>query len=157
MALIYETKNFLVEAPEKPHITRTDGGHIRIIPKRYMVDRTEMLPKEAIEFIRLTIVVGEAMKQGLAKRGINLARINYQDNGNWAFKTGDKPRFHLHLYGRIKNEKYQKFPEALFFPDRLTGFYDNFEPLNHADTKEIRIQIIRILKEKKYKDSNWGF
>ena len=43
------------------------------------------------------------MSVGLKNRGIELGRINYQDNGNW------RQELHIHLYGRAKNSKYQKF------------------------------------------------
>jgi len=69
MAIIYNTKNFVVEAVDKPHVTRTDGGHLKISPKEKMNDRTELTPALAIEFIRLTMVVGKAMKIGITNRG----------------------------------------------------------------------------------------
>jgi diadenosine tetraphosphate (Ap4A) HIT family hydrolase len=155
MALIYETQNFLVEAFDTPHVTRTDGGHIRIYPRKKVMDRTELSPKLAIELMRLTMVVGEAMTAGLTKRGIVIMRINYQDMGNWAFKKKEKPFFHLHVYGRAKTAKYQPYCEAVQLPDRSTGFYDNFEPLNKGDIKEIRRQIELLFQKDKYKDSNW--
>jgi len=156
MALIYETQNFIVEAFEKPHVTRIDGGHIKIYPKKEVIDRTELSPKEAIELMRLTMVVGKAMEVGMTKRGIKIARVNYQEMGNWAFKTNKEPYFHLHIYGRAKDAKYQPYDEAVQLPDRSTGFYDGFEPLNKKDITEIRKEIGIILKEDKYKDSAWG-
>lgn len=155
MKIIYETKNFIVEAFEKPHVTRTDGGHIKISPKKQITDRTELSPELAIEFMRLTLIAGKAMKVGMTNRGIEIIRINYQDMGNWAFKKNEKPYFHMHLYGRSEDAKYQPYKEAIQLPDRSFGFYDNFEPLNAKDIEEIQKQIKIILKENKYKDSNW--
>ena len=43
----------------------------------------------------------------MKNRGINIERINYQDNGNWAYLKGTKPMFHIHLYGRTKESKVQ--------------------------------------------------
>jgi hypothetical protein len=37
---IYETSYFILIAPQKPNLTRTDGGHLIIIPKREISDRT---------------------------------------------------------------------------------------------------------------------
>jgi len=34
MAIIYETKNFVAEAFDKPHVTRLDEGDIKIFPKQ---------------------------------------------------------------------------------------------------------------------------
>jgi len=155
MALIYETKNFIVESFDTPHVDRNDGGHIKIYPKKEIFDRTELTPKLAIEFMRITIIVGKAMEIGMTNRGVEIARINYQDMGNWAFKKDKKPYFHIHIYGRAKNAKYQPYQEAVQLPDRSTGFYDNFKPLNNGDIVEIKKQIEIILKEPKYKDSEW--
>ena len=85
MALIYETNNFIVESYEpNPHITRTDGGHIKISPKLKVVDRQALTPKLSIELEWITSLIGESMKIGLNNNGIDLERINYQDNGNWS-------------------------------------------------------------------------
>jgi len=45
MALIFETPNFLVEAVDRPHIDRLDGGHIKITPKTRYRDRLELPPR----------------------------------------------------------------------------------------------------------------
>lgn len=156
MAFIYETKNFIVEAPDKPHITRTDGGHIKITPKIKVLDRTELSPKLAIELVRLTIIMGRTMSTALKNRGIDIGRINYQDNGNWSVFKPEGPYLHIHLYGRAKNAKIQKYGDACYFPQRNTGFYDNFEPLNDNDIKEIQKQIIIVSQEEKYQDKEWG-
>lgn len=155
MALIYETDNFIVESFETPHVTRTDGGHVKIYPKDHIIDRTELDPKMAIECMRLTMVVGGALKKAMTNRGIEIMRVNYHDMGNWAFKKGKDPYFHYHIYGRAKNAKYQPFMEAVYLPDRSTGFYDDFEPLNEDDVDEIKKEIEHILKETKYQDKNW--
>jgi diadenosine tetraphosphate (Ap4A) HIT family hydrolase len=155
MALIYKTENFVLESFETPHVTREDGGHLRIYPKKEILDRTEMSPAQAVEFIRLTMISGTALKRAMNNRGIEIARINYQEMGNWAFKTNKKPFFHLHIYGRAKNAKYQPYTESVYLPDRSTGFYNSFQPLDNEDVDEIKKQIKSILKEKKYLESNW--
>ncbi len=155
MASIYETKNFIVESFETPHVTRSDGGHLRIIPKLPIVDRTALTPEQAIEFMRLTVVVGEAFKTAMAKQGIELVRVNYQDMGNWAFKKDAQPVFHMHIYGRAKDAKYQHYKEAVQLPDRSTGFYDKFEPLNDQDAALIKEEIEKIFRKEKYDDKNW--
>ena len=77
MAQIYQTQNCIVEAVEKPHNSRTDGGHIKIYPIIKVIDRTKLSPKLATELMRLTMLVGEAMTIGLNNRGIDIGRINY--------------------------------------------------------------------------------
>ena len=152
---IFQTNNFIIIAVEKPHITRTDGGHIIIIPKQKFVDRTQLTPELAIELMRLTMVAGEAMTKALNKRGIDIGRINYQDNGNWSVFKPEGPHLHIHLYGRAKSAKVQKYGDACYFPQMETGFYDSFESLNDSDIEEIRKEIKLIFKQEKYQDKNW--
>ena len=152
----YETENFVVCIPKIPHIPREDGGHIWIRSKeKYFCSRLDLSPKEATEVMRLTMLISEAMIKGMKNRKINIERINYQENGNWAYQKGNKPVFHIHLYGRTKNSKTQIFGEALSFPNKETGFYDNFEPLNFDDINEIKKQISLLEKNERYNLANW--
>jgi len=155
MALIYQTDNFTVEAPEEPLVTRTDGGHITITPKIRLADRTSLSPKLAIELMYLTILVGDAMATGLINRGIDIGRINYQDNGNWGVFKPEGPYLHYHLYGRAKSARIHKYGEACYFPFRETGFYNEFEPLNDGDIAEIQKQIKTLMDSGKYNFQNW--
>lgn len=151
MAVIYETDDFTVISSEKPHLDRIDGGHIKIVPKVRVRDRTQLSPELAKELMKLTMVVGEAMVIGLNNRGIDVGRINYQDNGNWRVFNPEGPYLHVHLYGRAKSAKVQKYGDALYLPHRETGFYDGFQPLDHEDVQEIRKEIERLLLTPKYR------
>lgn len=154
--VIYETENFVGTVPKIPHIPRLDGGHIMIRAKeKYFESRIEFEPKLAIEVMRMTMLLSEAMINGMKNRGIEIERINYQENGNWAYQDGKKPTFHIHLYGRTRNAKTQTFGEALVFPNKSTGFYDNFEPFNEDDIAEIQKQISALEKTDKYVMTNW--
>lgn len=154
--VIYDTENFVVAVPKVPHIPRTDGGHLWIrSKKKYFSSRIELEPKLAIEVMRLTMLVGEAMEKAMKNRDINVERINYQENGNWAYQKGMNPEFHIHLYGRTKESKTQTWSEALVFPNKSTGFYDNFERFNNEDIEEIKKQINLLEKEDKYNIANW--
>ncbi len=158
MAQIYLSENFIVESFETPHVTRTDWWHIRIrIIDESITDRTKISPVIAIEFMRLTMIIGEAMEIAMNNQWVNVVKINYQDMGNWAFKWGKKPFFHMHIYGRAKDAKFQIFPESVYLPDRSSGFYDKFEPLNKEDILEIQKQIGIIEKQEKYQTSKWCF
>jgi diadenosine tetraphosphate (Ap4A) HIT family hydrolase len=157
VTIIYTSENFVVEAPEKPLIDRNDGGHIKISPKIKIVDRQQLEPKLAIEFIRLTIVVGKAMAEVLTKKGIDIGRINYHDDGNWSvFKLGG-PYFHYHLFGRAKGAKYQPYGQAVNHPLRESNpdFYKDYKPLSDEDVKEIKEKIIELFKQKEYSDKEW--
>lgn len=155
--LVYETDNFTLTAVEKPHVTRTDGGHLKVASKVRYADLLDLTPQLAVEMEWLVMLAGEAMTVGLRNRGIDIGIINYQDNKNWGVFNPDGPYLHVHLYGRAKNAKIHKYGDACTFPHRETGFYDNFEPLNDGDIKEIQKQIEILLKEDKYKKENWHF
>ena len=136
--VVYETETFKLGCPAQPHIPRADGGHLYIRSKeKYFSDRTDFSPREAIEAMRLSVMAGEAMTAAMKKRGVDIARINYQENGNWAFRNGGSyaPYFHLHIYGRTVDSKTQVWGEALYFPDPDTGFYDHFTGLTEADVE----------------------
>ena len=159
MDLIYKSKNFLVENPDKPHIDRQDGGHVMISPKVTVLDRQQLSPKLAIELMRLTIVVGEAMKLVMNENGVDIGRINYNDAGNWGVFKPEGPFLHIHIYGRAKSAKIQRYGQALHFPHReeKPEFYEKLKPLNKKDIRDMKIEIEKLLKEKKYSDSEWGF
>ncbi len=158
MAKIYETENFVVEAVEKPHIDRNDGGHIKIYPKVRIVDRQHLSPMQAVEVMRLTIIVGEAMAKVMNEHGVDIGRINYQDNGNWSVFKPEGPYFHIHLYGRAKSAKIQRYGQSCYFPHiaEKPEFYEKLKPLNEDDIKDIRAEIEKLFKEKRFSDSTWG-
>jgi diadenosine tetraphosphate (Ap4A) HIT family hydrolase len=155
MAEVYKTRNFIVESVDKPMISRSDGGHLIINPVNRISDRTKLTPQLAIEFIRLSMIVGEAMETALNNQGIDVGRVNYQDNGNWAVFTPQGPHFHLHLYGRAKSAKIQKYGEAVNLPLPHTGFYEGLEPLTETDVRAIREEIERLEASEKYALSKW--
>tara|TARA_B100001741_G_C16523625_1_gene585996 strand:- start:518 stop:967 length:450 start_codon:yes stop_codon:yes gene_type:complete len=145
MAKIYETKNFIVESHEKPEVDRTEGGHIKISPKKEYSDRTELSAQEAIELMRLTIVTGKAVKGAMIKQGIDIGRINYQENGNW------KPHLHVHLYCRAITATMQKYGEPI-----KPGHTTEYKPLSQGDIVLIQEEIERLFSEGEYSDGVWG-
>ena len=154
--IFFETENFVVETHEQPFVTRIEGGHLRIsIKDKSITDRTKLSPKAAVELIRLTMIVGQALEEGMNKQGIPVVKVNYQDMCNWSYKDGKLPYLHVHILGRAQNAAKQPFPESVYLPDRTTGFYDGFEPLNSDDIKVVKAIIERLFKEKKYQDKEW--
>ncbi len=156
MAVFYETENFSVDAFERPHVCRTDGGHAIIFPKIPVESRWDLEPKRAIELMKLSMVLGEAMMTALNRQGIPVERMNIQDNGNWAIGTERGPRFHLHFYGRARDSVHQKRGEALSFPDQATKFWEGLEPLNEDDVAAISNEIKAINKRRESTDKMWG-
>jgi diadenosine tetraphosphate (Ap4A) HIT family hydrolase len=158
MALIFETENFTVEAFDTPHVDRDEGGHIRIIPKTRFVNRQELSSEQAIKLMRLTIVVGEAMTKVMNEHGVDIGRINYHDSGNWAVFKPEGPYLHIHLYGRAKSAKVNKYGDAVIalHREKIPEHYANMKPLNEEDIRDIKLEIEKLLKQDKYQDSNWG-
>ena len=147
---------FKVEVVPKPHVSREEGGHLRIKSKeKYFSSRMDFDSNEAKEVMRLSMMTGEALKRAMTNRGIPIIRINYMEAGNWAVKTGKPFFFHIHVYGRCENAKIQVWPEAVQLPSRETGFYDSFIPLDLDDIEELKKQFSIIEQEEKYKLSNW--
>lgn len=131
----------------QPHVSRSDGGHIVIDPKVPVEDRTQLSAEQAIELMKLTMVAGAAMKTVLTQRGIDIGRINYQDNGNW------RPELHVHLYGRARGARLQPWGHALAFPPTREAFQrdmGSLEALNDGDIADLRAEIARLLATEKY-------
>lgn len=157
LGLIYETDNFYVKNSGITFVSREEGGHVIIKMKNTVSDRTRLSPKLAIEFIRLSMIVGEAFKVSMNNRGIPVVHINYQDMGNWAWKeTPVTPKFHLHIFGRTHNAKKQVFPEGVKLPPKESGFYDDNKRLDDKDIKELKKQIELVTQSPKYDLSEWG-
>lgn len=144
---IYESIHFAIVVPERPHVTRGDGGHLVINPKVPVEDRTALAREQAIELMKLTMVAGEAMKTVLTRRGIRVGRINYQDNGNW------RHELHVHLYGRSRDATIQPWGTFLQIPptrDQFSAKMGDLEPLNEDDVRDLRAEIERLLATEKY-------
>jgi len=156
MAFIFETNSFEVVSHDKPFVSREDGGHIKVVTKTGAEDRTKLTPQQAIELMRLTTLVGEAMFVVMNDQGIPVVKINYEDLGNWAWKKGKKPHLHVHIFGRAKNAVKQVFPEAVYLPARETGFYDDFNALTVDDIQKMQIKISELELTDKYLLKNWG-
>ncbi len=147
--MIYEARHFVLRTLDQPHVSRSEGGHIVIDPKVVVEDRTQLSREQAIELIKLTMVSGEAMKTVLSRKGINIGRINYQDNGNW------RAELHVHLYGRAQGATLQPFGHALAFPPTREAFrkeMGKLEALREDDIVELRAEIVRLLAGDKYRD-----
>lgn len=159
MPLILETQDFIVDAHDKPHHSRENGGHIKVKPKKRFAHRHEMPLDLSAGLMHLTMIVGEALTIVMKAKGLDIVRINYQDNGNWAYKPeiNKEPHLHVHLYVRTSHEKhsdnnpkFQAFPDALVFPPPNTDYYDHFVALTETDCFDIKEEILSLLKTEKY-------
>jgi diadenosine tetraphosphate (Ap4A) HIT family hydrolase len=155
--IVYKTDNFYVQVANLVFVSREEGGHLIIKMTNPVPNRTELTPKLAIEYIRLSMIVGHALKVAMNNQGISVVNVNYQDMGNWAWKEYPiQPKLHMHIFGRCKSAKKQIFPEAVCLPAKETGFYNDNEPLNDEDIAEIQKQIEIVIKTEKYDVINWS-
>ncbi len=144
--IIVESQHFTILTPEQPHVSRGDGGHLIINPKVAVEDRTHLSRELAIELMKLTMVAGAAMKTVLTQRGIDIGRINYQDNGNW------RHELHVHLYGRARKATLQPYGQYLALPLTAQAFKAQapLQPLNADDVAALKTEITRLLATAKY-------
>jgi diadenosine tetraphosphate (Ap4A) HIT family hydrolase len=148
--LVFETGDFTIKVPSHPHIDREDGGHLIVQPRRHVKDRTQLSPSMAVELMKLTMVAGEAMNVVLNQAGIDIVRINYQDNGNWGFHYESGPSLHIHLYGRAKSSRLQKHGEALVLPHMDDEYYRGLRPLTEEDVTALKTHIETLMASDKY-------
>lgn len=153
--IIFEAENFKVAAHPRPFVDRDEGGHIKIVSKKGVPDRLALKPKQALELAWLTSLAGEAFKKTMMRQGVNIIKLNYQDMGNWYYKTGEPELLHVHIFGRVLGAKHQPFPEAVYLPDRSTGFYDTFKPLTAQDKNCLAAEMVRLSKTEKWMLKNW--
>jgi hypothetical protein len=102
--------------------------------------------------MKLSMVVGEALKSAMTRRGIPIGIVNYQDMGNWGVFKPEGPSLHMQIYGRATTATVQKYGDAVQLPHKETGFYDTFKPLDDDDVKEIKADIEALLVSGKYKE-----
>lgn len=149
MIPVFEARHFSIVTLEQPHVSRGDGGHLIINPRVAVEDRTQLTREQAIELMKLTMVLGEAMKTVLTRRGVDIGRINYQDNGNW------RHELHVHLYGRARGAKLQPWGTFLQLPATKADFQarmGDLEPLNPGDIADLKAEIVRLLATEKYRN-----
>ena len=149
MTLMYAAQNFEIITPAQPHVARGDGGHLIINPKAPVEDRTRLSREQAVELMKLTMVAGEAMRTILTRNGIDIGRINYQDNGNW------RHELHVHLYGRARSATIQTYGHPLALPPTKEAFLremGNLEPLSADDIAGLKAEIARLLETDKYRN-----
>lgn len=161
MPIILATKKFIVAGHDNPHHDRNNGGHAKVAPKEKFGDRTEMPMDLYLTMMQLVMISGEAITKVMTQKGIDVVRINYQDNGNWSYFPSMKkdPHIHVHLYVRSNGEKhpsgderFRAFPEALFFPfiGDNPEYYNSFKPYTETDCADIRAEIEKLLDTQKY-------
>jgi diadenosine tetraphosphate (Ap4A) HIT family hydrolase len=143
---VYEDRFFLVIAPERPLNCRDDGGHLILIKREPISDRSELTADEAIAFMRISMAVGKAMYETLG-----IERMNYEDLGNWGLDDPGGPKMHLHFFGRARRQVHQvRGQHIALFPKDHPIYEGHLKPLSEDDVARLRTAIATILREPKY-------
>lgn len=143
---LYEDKYFIVISPEFPLNSREDGGHLILIKKEKASDRSELTMQEAIDFMRISMIVGKAMYNIL-----KIERMNYEDLGNWGIDEPGGAKMHLHFFGRAKIQIHQIRGQHMFlYPKGHHIYKGHLNPLNKEEIDLLKLEIENISKEEKY-------
>lgn len=145
--VVYEDKFFKVISPELPLNCRDDGGHLILVKREKITDRSDMTDQEAIDFMRISMVVGKAMYEVLG-----IERMNYEDLGNWGVDDPCGAKMHLHFFGRAKEQVHQIRGHHMFLYPKGHKIYEgHLKAFSDDDLVRLRASIESILGEDKYK------
>ncbi len=144
--VVYEDKYFVVGAPDLPLNDREDGGHLIMGKKEKVFDRSDMTMEEAIDFMRVSMIVGKAMY-----RVLGVERMNYEDLANWGLDDPGGPKMHLHFFGRARRQIHQiRGQHIALFPKGHPIYEGHLKPLTAEEIMRLRTEIDEISKEEKY-------
>ena len=69
---VYDDRYFQVISPKLPLNCREDGGHLILVKKNKVRDRFDLSYQSAIDFMRITMIVGQVMYEVLDIERMNL-------------------------------------------------------------------------------------
>jgi diadenosine tetraphosphate (Ap4A) HIT family hydrolase len=143
---VYGDKYFQVISPKLPLNCREDGGHLILIKKKKVRDRSDLSYQEAIDFMRITMIVGRAMYDVL-----DIERMNYEDLGNWGIDEPGGAKMHLHFFGRAREQVHQIRGQHMFlYPKDHKIYRGHLKPLNNDELKRLKTRIDELVNEEKY-------
>jgi diadenosine tetraphosphate (Ap4A) HIT family hydrolase len=143
---VYEDKYFYVASPDYPLNSREDGGHLILGKRECVFDRSDLTVEEAIDFMRISMMVGRAMYDVLG-----IERMNYEDLANWGLDDPEGPKMHLHFFGRARRQIHQiRGQHIALFPKGHPIYEGHLKPFTKQETDELRKRIEEISREEKY-------
>jgi diadenosine tetraphosphate (Ap4A) HIT family hydrolase len=144
---VYEDRYFLVVSLGSPLNCRQDGGHLVLLKKEAVSDRSDMTVEEAIAFMRISMIVGRAMYDVLG-----IERMNYEDLGNWGIDDPGGAVMHLHFFGRARTQIHQVRGEHLSLFPKGHPIYagGHLEPFTEDDIEKLKARIAELEREAKY-------
>jgi diadenosine tetraphosphate (Ap4A) HIT family hydrolase len=125
---------------------REDGGHLVLLKKQAVTDRSDMSYQEAIAFMRISMIVGRAMYDVLG-----IERMNYEDLGNWGIDDPDGAKMHLHFFGRSKVQVHQIRGQHLsLFPKGHPIYDGHLKPFTGDEIDKLKARIGELERDAKY-------
>jgi diadenosine tetraphosphate (Ap4A) HIT family hydrolase len=147
MRAIYDDKYFRVVAPDYPLNSKEDGGHLILLRKDAVSDRSDLTCEEAIDFMRITMIVGRAMYDVL-----DIERMNYEDLGNWGLDEPGGAKLHLHFFGRAREQIHQIRGQHMFlYPKDHPIYKGHLKPLDDEDLRRLEARVAELAGEPKYR------
>lgn len=144
---VYDDRYFQVIAPALPLNSRDDGGHLILVKKILVSDRSDLTYREAIDFMRITMIVGRAMYDVLG-----IERMNYEDLGNWGLDEPGGAKMHLHFFGRAREQIHQIRGQHMFlYPKGHKIYKGHLAPLSDDDLERLKVRIHELVNETKYR------
>ena len=133
-------------APEFPLNCLEDGGHLVVVKKEPVTDRSDLSLQEAIAFMRISMAAGKAMYDVLG-----IERMNYEDLGNWGLDNPGGAKMHLHLFGRSREQIHQiRGQHISLYPKEHPIYNGHLKALREDDLVRLRVRIGEILADPKY-------
>ena len=143
---VYEDKYYKVINPDSPLNCRDDGGHLILIKKEPVTDRSDLTFEEAVNFMRISMAVGKAMYDVLG-----IERMNYEDLGNWGVDAPGGAKMHLHFMGRAHEQTHQiRGHHIALFPQGHPIYNGHLKRLTEDQIISLRNRVNKILTEPKY-------
>jgi diadenosine tetraphosphate (Ap4A) HIT family hydrolase len=144
---VYEDRYFLVVSLASPLNCREDGGHLVLLKKEAVTDRSDMTYQEAIAFMRTTMIVGRAMYDVLG-----IERMNYEDLGNWGIDDPGGAKMHLHFFGRARTQVHQVRGQHLsLFPKGHPIYQGHLKPFSEDEVEKLKARIGELEQDPKYR------
>lgn len=130
---LWENDEFEVVTPKNPHIPPEEGFQLVILTKHEIIAAWSD-PDLSAKAFHLSARVCQILEE------MKLAPwFNIQANGNWGLLPGTTPRFHIHIYARLKGKTWGQPVQLPLAPKTYT---------NSPISEDIRNLLTRILRER---------
>ena len=117
-----------------------------MVKRERVTDRSDMAYFEAIDFMRVSMMVGKAMYQVLG-----VERVNYEDLANWGLDDPEGPKMHLHFFGRARRQIHQVRGQHIsLFPKGHPIYEGHIKPFTEDEAERLKVAIEDVLHMEKY-------